>query len=119
MKISLYLDEDARSHGLFQSLRNNGVDVVTVSEAGRLSFKDPEQLEWAAAQGHVIYTFNRRDFFQLHTEYLTQGHSHAGIIIARQQQFSIGEQLRRLLNLINAKSAEEMRDQVEFLSAWG
>lgn len=42
----------------------------------------------------------------------------AGIILANQQQYSVGEQMRRILRLIAAKSAEEMRDWVEFLSAW-
>jgi len=30
----------------------------------------------------------------------------------------LGEQTRRLLKLIATKSAEEMRDQVEFINAW-
>ncbi len=94
------------------------MDVVTVREVGRFGFSDPDQLAWAAAQSRVIYTFNRRDFFRLHTEWIGQGRSHAGIIIARQQQFSVGEQSRRLLKLIEAISAEEMKDQVEFLSSW-
>lgn len=119
MKISLYLDEDARDKGLFRSLSGNGVNVITVREAGRIGYSDLEQLEWAAAQGRVIYTFNRRDFFHLHTEFLTQGRSHAGIILAPQQRFSVGEQMRRLLKLIEAKSAEDMHNQVEFLNAWG
>jgi hypothetical protein len=30
----------------------------------------------------------------------------------------VGEQMRRLLKLIATKSAEEMKDKIEFLSAW-
>lgn len=51
-------------------------------------------------------------------DYLTQGKSHAGIVLAQQQGYSVGEQMRRLLKLIAVKSAEEMRNQIEFLSAW-
>lgn len=40
-------------------------------------------------------------------------------MIFGQQNYSIGEQMRRLLRLIAAKSAEDMQNQVEFLSAWG
>jgi len=50
--------------------------------------------------------------------YSAQGKSHAGIILANQQQYSVGEQMRRILRLIAAKSAEDMRNWVEFLSAW-
>lgn len=118
MKISLYLDEDTRHRGLFQALRNSGIDVLTAREVGRLGLSDPEQLEWVLEHGRVIYTFNKGDFFQLHTEWLTQGLSRAGIIISLQQHYSIGEQMRRLLKLIEAKSAENMLNQIEFLSAW-
>ena len=119
MKLSLYLDENTRSFGLYTALQNKGVDVTTVLEAGLMGRSDEEQLEWATTQGRAVCSFNRRDFFRLHTEYLTQGRTHAGIILSQQQQYSIGEQTRRLLNLIATKSAEEMQDQVEFLSAWG
>ncbi|MEH1936351.1 MAG: hypothetical protein V7L14_22145 [Nostoc sp.] len=36
-----------------------------------------------------------------------------------QQGYSVGEQMRRLLKLIAAKPAENMQNQVEFLSSWG
>jgi len=55
----------------------------------------------------------------LHTTYLAEGKSHAGIILARQQHYSVGEQMRRLLKLIATRSADEMRNWAEFLSAWG
>lgn len=42
---------------------------------------------------------------------------HAGIILGS-QHYSVGEQMRRLLRIITTKSAEEMINQVEFLSAW-
>jgi hypothetical protein len=45
------------------------------------------------------------------------GQSHAGIILAAQQRYSVGEQMRRLLRLISALTAEEMRNRIEFLSA--
>jgi hypothetical protein len=43
---------------------------------------------------------------------------HAGIILMRQQHYSVGEQMRRLLRLMASKSAEDMENWVEFLSAW-
>jgi hypothetical protein len=50
---------------------------------------------------------------------MTQHKAHTGIILARQQQYSVGEHLRRLLRLIAHRTAEEMQNRVEFLSAWG
>ncbi|WP_234708792.1 MULTISPECIES: DUF5615 family PIN-like protein [Kamptonema] len=82
-----------------------------------LSRSDEEQLIWAFANQRVIYSFNTRDFYRIHTNWLERGNSHAGIILG-QQNYSVGEQMRRLLSLISAKSAEEMQNQIEFLSAW-
>jgi Domain of unknown function (DUF5615) len=116
-QIRLYLDEDSRSKKLLQALQSRGVDVITVAETGMLSRSDEEQLSWAFTNQRVIYSFNSRDFYRIHTNWLERGDSHAGIILG-QQNFSVGAQMRRLLRLISAKSAEEMQNQIEFISAW-
>ena len=118
MKISLYLDEDSQSVALIRALQARGVDVVAAWDVGMRQREDEEHLLWATAQGRTLYGFNVGDFHRLHTEFLTQGRSHAGIILAKQQHYSVGEQMRRLLKLIASRSAEEMKDRVEFLSAW-
>jgi len=41
--------------------------------------------------------------------------NHAGIVIVPRQRYSVGEQLRRLLQLINTKTADDMRNHLEFL----
>ena len=105
-------------HALFRALRARAVDVTTALEAGIIEREDRVHLDYAPAQGRVLYSFNVGDFYRLHTAYLAQGRSHAGIIPARQQRYSAGEQLRRLLQLIATRSAEEMRNRLEFLSAW-
>jgi hypothetical protein len=55
---------------------------------------------------------------QLHTQFLSEGKSHAGILLANQQQFVVGEVVRRIIKLAAALSAEDMHNRVEFLSAW-
>lgn len=118
MRIRFYMDEDSMDHDLIRALRARGVDVESALEAGMIERSDPLHLEYATAQGRVLYSFNVGDFLRLHTEYLTQGRTHAGIVLSRQQQYSVGEQMRRLLKLAATTPAEEMRDQVKFLSAW-
>ena len=51
-------------------------------------------------------------------DFLRQGRSHTGMVLARQQQHSVGEQMRRLLKLMAVLSADEIKNRVEFLSAW-
>ena len=80
---------------------------------------DDEHLIYATAQGRGIFSFNMGHFCRLHSEYLTNQQSHAGIVVSRQQRYSVGEQMRRLLKLIATKTADEMRNQLEFLSDWG
>ena len=118
MTTRLYLDEDSMRRALVIALRARGVDVLTALEAGMIERSDEEHLDYATAQGRVLYSFNVVDFYRLHTAYMTQGKSHAGIILARQQRYSVGEQMRRLLRFIATKSAEQMKNQVGFLSSW-
>lgn len=119
MQIRLFVDEDAMAHGLVNGLRARGIDVLTVGEGARTELEDAEQLEFATSHARVLFTFNTSDFYKLHMEWVTQGKPHAGIVFAPQQRYAIGEQIRRLLNLMRVRSAEEMIGNVEFLSHWG
>jgi Tfp pilus assembly protein PilZ len=56
------------------------------------------------------------DFCRLHRDFIATGLSHGGIIVVPQQRYSVGEQLRGLLSLIECLSAEDMIDQLIFLS---
>ncbi len=80
---------------------------------------DEDQLELATSQGRVLYGCNVKGYFRIHSEWLTQGRSHSGIVLSKQQTYSIGEELKGLLRLVEMKSAEEMVNQIEFLSDWG
>ncbi len=88
-------------------------------EVGLDGRDDEEHLAYAAEQGRVLCSFNTRDFYRIHSQWLAEGKSHAGIILTQQQKHSVGEQLRRILNLAASKSADDMKNTVEFLSKWG
>ncbi|MGB3612227.1 MAG: DUF5615 family PIN-like protein [Elainellaceae cyanobacterium] len=111
-----YIDEDAMRKAFVGALREAELDVVTVADADRFGATDVDQLAWAADQGRVLYTFNVRDFSLLHTQWLTQGKSHAGIVVVPRQRYSIGEQVRGLMSLVNYCSAEDMVNQLVYLS---
>lgn len=118
MTIRLYLDEDSSDTALLRALRLRGVDVVGAPECGMRGQSDEEQLRWATSQQRVLYSWNRRDFYKIHSDLMRAGQSHAGIVLGLQQRYSVGEQMRRLLRLLRTLSAQEMRDRVEFLGAW-
>ena len=115
----LYIDEDSGDRHLAQALRARGVDVVTAQEVGMVEHSDAEHLQYATEHGRALYSFNRGDFLRLHAAYLQDGKTHCGILLARQQHYSVGEQMRRVLQVMAVKRPEDIRNQVEFLSAWG
>ncbi len=114
--IALYLDEDAQRTSLVRALRARQIDVLTANEAGLVGVPDGEQLVFAAAHNRTIFTFNRGDFVRLHTEYLRDGRDHAGIIVS--DQLEVGLVIRRLLKLLDARSAKQMKNWLEFLGNW-
>ena len=117
--IKLYLDEDAQDAqrtDLIQALRARQIDVVTVSDVNLLGEGDDVQLRYATEQDRVIFSFNRGDFFRLHTKLLSNNQHHAGIIVSN--QVGTGIVMRRLLRLINEKTATDMLDWLEFLGSW-
>ena len=104
---------------LIGALRQRGVPIVTPIEENLIGRTDEEQFAYASKRGCVLYTFNVSDFYALHTCWLATARHHAGLILAPQQRFSVGEQMRCILRLRAAKSAEAMLDRVEFLTKWG
>jgi len=64
MKIRLYIDEDAMAHRLAQELRLRGIDITTALIEGMIKRDDRDQLEYATAQGRVLYSFNVGDYYQ-------------------------------------------------------
>lgn len=118
MPIKLYVDEDAMSHSLASALRLRGVDVVTALDAGMLGRSDEEQLMFASIHSRVLFSFNTSDFVALHSDFLLHGKDHAGIVVARQRRFPIGEQMQRLLRISAALSPDDMRNRLEYLGSW-
>lgn len=117
--IQVYIDEDAVRRGLVSALRSRGVTVLTVLEAGLKGKQDEEQLAFATEHECVLYSHNASDFYRLHTEWANAGREHGGMILAPQQRYSIGEQLRRIWRIRRSATTQSMRNPVEFLGNWG
>ncbi|KAA3660851.1 MAG: hypothetical protein DWQ04_18220 [Chloroflexi bacterium] len=116
LPIQLYLDEDTISRALIRALHARQVDILTAQETEMMGQPDDAQLAFETEQKRTILTFNTRDFVQLHKSYLATGIFHTGIIVS--DQIQVGVLIRRLLKLLDAKSAEEMTNWLEFLGNW-
>jgi hypothetical protein len=114
--IRLHLDEDVQKR-VAPALRLRGFDVTNAHELQRKGLSDDEaQLELAATAGRAIFTYNTSDFLKLHLDWLRLAKEHAGIIVS--DQLPLGEVTRRLLNLINKVTADEMHNQIYWLQAF-
>jgi hypothetical protein len=63
-----------------QELRRIGHDVLTSLEAGRANaaVPDAQVLEYAATEGRILLSHNRRHFLRLHRD---RARDHAGIVL--------------------------------------
>ena len=114
-ELRYFTDEDIYG-AVAAALRKSGVDAVSTPEAGRLAETDESQLEWAAAEGRVLVTFNVAHFATLHAAWLKQGRHHAGIVVSNQRP--LGDLLRRLQRLAATLDGDAMQDRFAFLSDW-
>lgn len=113
--VAVYADADV--HGdLAAEIRARGYDAVSALELEKeqRGLDDEAQLEYASSQGRAILTHNQRHFEPLHRKWLSKGHDHAGIILS--VQIPIGELLKRMLRLLDQVTAEEMRNNLRYLS---
>lgn len=104
---------------LVAAFRSRGLQVITPLGASRTGKSDESQLRFATENACVFYTYNVADFYRLHCQWTAAGRDHAGMILAPQQRYSVGEQLRRVLRILASTGAAGMRNHVEFLTHWG
>ena len=109
---------DSFPHSLARELRARGADVVTALDVLMAGRSDDDRLSWVAANARAFFSFIRGDCCRLHTIWLREVRSRSGVIFSR-QDLSLVEQMRRLLRLAHPLTAEDMRIQIQFLSAWG
>lgn len=107
-RIKFYTDEHV-AKAVVRALRQRGVDVLTVQEAGMSGASDKEHLELAAKEGRVVFTQDE-DFLRLRAA----GVDNAGIVYAPQQT-SITDIVFGLMLIYQVLDAEEMRGQMEYL----
>jgi len=107
-KIKFYTDEHV-AKSVIRGLRQRGVDVLTVPEAGLLGASDKQHLKRANAEGRVVFTQDD-DFLRLHADNI----EHAGMVYAHQQT-PIGEIIYGLMLIYQILDADEMLGHVEFL----
>jgi hypothetical protein len=113
--IRLYLDEDVHKR-VAVALRLRHFDVISAHETDRLGTGDNVQLQFATDNNRALLTFNTKHYLDLHESWLQASKERAGIIVS--DQLPIGETIRRLLNLPNRVTADEIRNQLYWLQSF-
>jgi predicted nuclease of predicted toxin-antitoxin system len=108
MAIRFHLDEQI-DFAIAVGLRRRGIDVTTTGDANLRSADDIDHIEFALAQGRVIYT-NDRDFLRL----AAVGTEHCGIVYSRSTTKSIGEVVEFLSLMHSCMTETEMLNRVQF-----
>lgn len=98
---------------LAQALRKRGYDVLHIQELDRKGLPDIEQLQYAVSDQRCFFTYNIKDFIQLHNQFVKSGEEHFGIIVS--QQLQIGEALKRILSSLLIHDKDSMKNQILFL----
>lgn len=112
-KPKLHLDEDTSWDALHHALTSKGHDVTsTPNEWIKKKASDEEQLQKASEHGRSVFSFNAKHFLQI----AQKTPAHKGIIVSKRKPFSVV--LKALLRFFKESSAEEMEDQVRWLSDW-
>ena len=106
-KIKFYMDEHI-SNSVGMGLRQRGVDVLTVPEAGMRGASDEDHLRKAWEEGRVFFTQDD-DFLRL-----AAGVDHAEIVYAT-QAYTIGTIISGLMLIHEVLEADEMIGHVEYI----
>ena len=109
----LHLNEHL-SPRLANQLRKHGFDVTSSQESGLLSEPDDKQLAFAVAEERAIVTFNIKDFAELHEHYLAERKEHWGLIFSPREPIHV--LFRRLMILLQTVSAENLKNQIRWLT---
>lgn len=108
----LLLDEHIWAY-LAKILREQGFDVIHVTEVGLVATPDKEIMAYAVGQHRAVVTFNIRDFIPIAIQYYEDGKEHYGVVASN--QVSRGELQKRVMKLLNSITAEELMNSVRYL----
>lgn len=108
----LLLDEHIWAY-LAVILREHGFDVTHVCEIDLVATPDSEILQYAADNNQAVVTFNVRDFVPLGIQYFEDGKEHFGIVVS--DEIPQGELQRRVTNLLEKITVDELKNTIRFL----
>lgn len=112
-KLKIYIDENVDVR-IAEGLRKRGIKAFSAIEKGAIGVSDMEHFRYASDMQAVIFTHDHH-FLKIAKSLTKEGKDHWGVIFVEMNKLSIGECIKRLALYADVLSAEEMKNQIEFL----
>jgi predicted nuclease of predicted toxin-antitoxin system len=112
--IPLLVDQNFNEHivdGLTR--RNAALDLIHVRDVGLADSPDPVILEWAAMQGRVLLTHDRKTIPRFAHARVAAGQPMPGVFLVS-DDMPIGQAIDELLIAIHCLSRDECKDIVKY-----
>jgi len=113
--LAFYMDHHIH-RSITEGLRRRGIDVVTAFEDEREEENDEALLERATALGRILVSQDD-DLLKIATQLQRSSREFAGVAYAIQQHIDIGRTIEYLELIAHLKTADEMRNSVEYIPA--
>jgi predicted nuclease of predicted toxin-antitoxin system len=114
----LRLASDADFNGrLYRALlrKRPDLDLVRVQDVGLRTAPDPDILAWAATEGRIVVTHDRKSMTKYAYMRLSGGLPLPGIFVIENRSGQIGQMVEDILLVALCSSQEEWKDQVVYL----
>jgi Domain of unknown function (DUF5615) len=95
-------------------LRRPDLDIVRVQDVGLVGADDPDILEWAASEGRIPLTHDRKTVPRFAYGRARAGLPMAGVFVLS-GRLPVGESIDELLLVAECSRPEEWTDRVEYL----
>lgn len=95
-------------------LREPGLDIIRLQDAGLLGADDPDVLAWAAANDRIVLTHDRATMPDFAYERVVAGDPMPGMCIL-DARFPTGQAIEEILLVVACTEQTEWRDRVIYL----
>ena len=112
-KLKIYTDENVDIR-VAEGLRMRGLRAFSAIEKGMSGKTDTEHFTYVSEIQAVIFTHDHH-FVQIARKLSEEDGVHWGVIFVEMNKLSVGECIKRLAIYAEILSAEEMKNQIEFL----
>ncbi len=93
-------------------LREPALDIVRAQDVGLRTALDPEVLDWAATEGRILLTHDRKTMPGFAYDRIHAGLTMPGVFVIRDQPNHVGEMVETIRLMIHCSEQHEWVDRV-------